>query len=104
MKTIALRGSIFAAVAAILAFGFSTAPRLHAQQPPIVDPAIAAKGEWSASTKYAADDLVTARGSSWRAKVANKNKVPGQTHPSTSAFWELFARGFNPTGAWSNAT
>src|SRR4029079_19747153 len=29
---------------------------------------------------------------------------PGQTQPSTAAYWQLFARGFTPTGAWSNAT
>src|SRR5262249_34866499 len=71
----------------------------------IAAPELAAKGVWSASTIYAKDDIVTARGSAWISlKAGNKNKPPGQTAPSTATFWQLFARGFNPLGAWSSAT
>jgi len=65
---------------------------------------LAARGEWDATTIYVADDIVAARGSTWIAKRNNKGKVPGQTSPSTAADWQMSARGFNPLGAWSNAT
>src|SRR5688500_6396729 len=70
-------------------------------------PELAAKGAWNDSTTYVIDDLVTSRGSTWRSRRNNNTgQVPGQTSPtSTAGFWELFARGFNPTGAWlSSAT
>ncbi|HVZ53230.1 MAG TPA: hypothetical protein VG986_14795, partial [Pseudolabrys sp.] len=82
----------------------------NAQELATVSPAAATpaaltpQGEWTASKVYHVDDLVTARGSTWRAKVANKNKVPGQTAPSTAAYWELFAGGYNPLGAWVSTT
>jgi hypothetical protein len=94
-------------VAAFFAiFIFAAAAQVHAQQnTAIADLALAAKGEWDATTTYAKDDIVTARGSTWLSlKAGNKNKVPGQTNVSTAAWWQLFARGLNPTGAWSNAT
>jgi hypothetical protein len=69
-----------------------------------VTTALTPQGEWSASTIYKVDDLVTARGSTWRAKVTNRNKVPGQTNPSMSAYWELFAGGYNSLGAWVSTT
>jgi hypothetical protein len=102
MKSVALRGSLIAAVATVVVLGFGTTIELRAQQAPSVSPALVSKGEWDANTRYAADDLVTSRGSTWRAKVSNRHHTPGSTHPDTSAYWELFARGFNPTGAWSN--
>ena len=62
------------------------------------------RGVWSAAVTYKLDDLVTSRGSAWRAKRASKNKLPGQTAssplPSTASDWELFAAGFNSAGAW----
>jgi hypothetical protein len=66
--------------------------------------AVTPQGEWSPTTKYFEDDLVTSRGSTWRAKQTNKNKVPGSTQPSTEAYWEEFAAGFNPLGPWHAAT
>jgi hypothetical protein len=62
-----------------------------------------ARGVWSAATNYVTDDIVTSRGSTWRAKRASKGKIPGATSPSTAADWEVLAVGFNPLGAWSNA-
>jgi len=61
------------------------------------------RGEWKPNVDYVANDLVTLRSSAWRAKRANRGKVPGQTAPSTAADWELFAGGLNPLGAWSPA-
>ena len=61
---------------------------------------VRARGGWSPTVNYVKDDLVTSRGSAWRAKRANINKVPGSTAPSTALDWERFARGFNPLGAW----
>jgi hypothetical protein len=58
------------------------------------------RGAWSATTSYGLNDVVIARGSTWRAKRANINKVPGSTLPSTALDWELLASGFNPSGAW----
>jgi hypothetical protein len=60
-------------------------------------------GVWDPATRYVTDDIVSARGSTWIAKRNNRNRVPGQTAPSTADDWQLFARGFNPLGAWSNA-
>jgi hypothetical protein len=67
---------------------------------PVVALAVTARGAWSPSVNYVKDDLVTSRGSAWRAKRANLNKVPGSTLPSTALDWERFAAGFNPLGAW----
>src|SRR6476660_2985179 len=103
MKFISVRGGIIAA-ATIVVLGLAAAAQLRAQQA-VVTPDLAAKGAWDAGTTYAKDDIVTARGSSWISLRANNlNKVPGQTQPSSAAYWRLFARGFNPAGAWSNAT
>jgi hypothetical protein len=60
------------------------------------------RGEWDPETAYVVDDIVTSRGSTWRAKRANRNKVPGQTLPTTRNDWEPVAFGLNPTGAWSS--
>src|SRR5262249_36833780 len=68
-------------------------------------PELVAAGGWNAATTYAKDDIVVARGSAWISlKAGNTNRVPGQTSPSTAAWWGLVARGFNPTGSWANAT
>src|SRR5690242_16137020 len=88
------------AAAGALALGsvtlaFAVLPQAAAQQAPAQHSAAAAgrvltpRGAWSAQVSYAADDLVTARGSTWRAKVANSDRVPGSTSPSTAAYWEL---------------
>src|SRR5688572_7916592 len=62
------------------------------------------RGAWSLSVTYVLNDLVTSRGSTWRARRTNLNKVPGSTSPSTALDWERFAAGFNPLGPWSSAT
>jgi hypothetical protein len=83
-------------------------PEAWAQTKPAADTApeapapllVRARGAWSPTVNYVLDDLVTSRGSAWRAKRANINKVPGSTSPSTALDWERFAAGFNPGGAW----
>ena len=62
--------------------------------------AVTARGVWSPTVTYVLDNLVTSRGSAWRAKRTSLNKVPGSTLPSTALDWERFAAGFNPLGAW----
>jgi hypothetical protein len=102
-----IRTGLLTAVSA-LALTLAAVPAANAQQAPTLsaaNPELAAKGTWDAGTTYVIDDLVTSRGSTWRSKRnSNLNKIPGQTQPSTAIYWELFARGFNPLGAWSNAT
>src|SRR5262245_2820122 len=66
--------------------------------------ALTPRGEWSSTTQYAQDDLVVSRGSTWRARRTNRNKVPGSTVPATAEDWEQFAAGLNPLGLWSGAT
>ncbi len=89
------------AIALALPFAIACVTPAHAQgRPGIVSPSLTERGVWSATTAYNADDLVTSRGSTWRAKIANTGKVPGQTNPSSASYWELFAGGFNPLGAW----
>jgi hypothetical protein len=90
------------AVGLLVSLAITFAPG-HAQQSTLME-ALTSKGVWSADVIYHRDDIVTARGSTWRAKRASKNKVPGQTQPSTAADWELWASGFNPLGAWVSAT
>ena len=46
-----------------------------------------AKGAWSDAANYGEDDVVTAGGSSYRAKRANLNKAPA----SSAADWEVLA-------------
>jgi len=101
-----IRGGLVAACVSVIFSCYGFAPALKAQNAPIaVNPDLAAKGVWDAGTTYAKDDIVTARGSSWISlRNNNLNKVPGQTQPSSAAYWRLFARGFNPAGAWSNVT
>jgi hypothetical protein len=105
MKSVGIRGSVVAAVTSIFVLGYGTTTPVHAQQAALAaNPELAAKGAWNSGTTYVIDDIVTSRGSTWRSKRNNNtNRVPGQTQPSTAAFWELFARGFNPTGAWLNS-
>jgi hypothetical protein len=63
-----------------------------------------ARGVWMPGVTYAIDDIVTYRGSSWRAIKVNVNKRPGQTAPSTAAYWQVLARGLNPIGEWNATT
>jgi hypothetical protein len=106
MNSAIVRGSVIAAVAAVLSASSGVSSQVHAQQ---VSAAAAAadvtpKGEWDAGTAYAVNDLVTARGSSWRSLKASTGKVPGSTSPNNAKYWQLFSRGFNPLGAYSSAT
>ncbi|MGB7260307.1 MAG: tail fiber domain-containing protein [Pseudolabrys sp.] len=103
MKSVIIRSGLIAALAMFVALNF--APGLEAQQSTgVVQPDLVAQGAWSATTTYHKDDLVVARGSTWRALTTSKNRVPGSTSPNTSGFWQLFARGFNPAGAWVSTT
>jgi hypothetical protein len=91
--------SVFACCAGLVPALTARAEDVAAQPARPMD--VAPKGAWSPTTRYVKDDLVTARGSTWRAKKASQNKDPGQTKPSTEEFWERFAAGFNPLGEWS---
>ncbi len=104
MKAKFVCGLLAAVSVCVVGGGFAAQTR--AQQAVSAKAELAAKGTWSAATTYAVDDIVTARGSAWISlKANNTNKIPGQTGPmNTAAWWQLFARGFNLTGAWSNAT
>src|SRR5688500_14003750 len=107
MKSVGIRGSVVAAIASIFGLSTGVTTPVQAQQTAALaaNPELAAKGVWDPATTYVVDDLVTSRGSTWRSKRNNNlNKVPGQTSPSTATYWELFARGFNPTGEWLNST
>jgi len=101
MRYIAIAGSVTAVLFCALVSGASSQAQ---DQQTAVNPALVAQGAWSATTTYHKDDLVTARGSTWRALTTSKNRVPGSTAPNTSKFWQLFARGFNPAGAWVSTT
>ncbi len=104
MKSVGIRGSLVAAVASIFVLNCNITSPAHAQQAALADnPELAAKGVWNGSTAYVKDDIVTARGSAWIAKKANTGRVPGSTTPNNAQYWQLFARGFNPLGAWSSA-
>ena len=101
MKIASIRGIAAAVVASLfLCTGFAltasaqTAPASNADEPIPLD--LTPRGAWSASVTYVRDDLVTSRGSAWRARRTNLNKVPGSTAPSTARDWERFAAGFNP--------
>jgi hypothetical protein len=100
-----VRGGLIAAIG-ILIFSIASAYPIRATAQDMSAPsteAFIAKGAWSPTATYRRDDIVTSRGSTWRARRLNKGKVPGQTRPSTRRFWELLARGFNPRGVWLSA-
>jgi hypothetical protein len=103
MQSLTSRGRFIAAIGILVSVGIGFAPAAQTQQS-IVTEALTAQGAWSASVIYHTDDIVTSRGSTWRALRTNKNKVPGQTRPSTAAYWELFASGFNAAGPWVSTT
>lgn len=93
---LALAGCCLGSVLATSTVGRTQSPG------PAVPQDLSSKGAWSPTTAYVKDDLVTARGSTWRARKTSQNKVPGQTKPSTDEFWERYTAGFNPLGAWSD--
>ena len=113
MKITTIVRGIAAAIVASLCLSPGLAPAAWAQTEPAAatDPApevpapldVIARGAWSPTVKYEKDNLVTARGSTWRAKRVNINKVPGSTAPSTAADWEVFAAGFQPLGPWTES-
>lgn len=104
-RSFALRAALILAVALPLGSGAKAQEAVPAANPSAAaTTTLTPRGEWSASTVYHIDDLVISRGSTWRAIVANKGRVPGQTAPSTAAYWELFAGGFDPLGAWISTT
>jgi hypothetical protein len=100
-----IRARVLAAAIATTLLWPSLASEATAQTMADTSAALTTRGAWSASVNYVLDDVVTSRGSSWRALRASKGKLPGQTSPSTAADWETLAAGFNPLGAWiSSAT
>src|SRR6201995_4420112 len=103
MHSLIMRGGLVAALAVTIVFACFVAD-LKAQETLSVQPDLAAQGVWSATKTYAKDDIITAHGSAWTSlKANNKNQLPGQTSPSTAAWWQLFASGVNSLGAWSSA-
>jgi hypothetical protein len=105
MRKLTTRGGLVAGLAVLVSAASFYSPGAVAQEEAAQRAeALTAKGAWSASVTYHTDNVVTAHGSSWRAKRTNKNKVPGQTQPSTAAYWELLASGLNPAGAWVSTT
>jgi hypothetical protein len=108
MPIISVRGAFAAALfLCSIVIGLADSPRAFAQTAPSIRatlPALTPRGAWSANVLYSADDLVIARGSTWRALLPNKGRVPGQTAPSSAAIWQLFAAGLNPLGAWLGST
>jgi hypothetical protein len=99
-------GGLFAAISV---FAFGVATPITAQQADALSNLadareLTAKGAWKKSVTYDKDDLVTSRGSTWRSKRDNnKGNEPGSTKPNTDDDWQLFARGFNPEGAWKGS-
>ena len=89
--------------AAILVTAFCLSPMLAAPEA-MAQMELRPRGQWNAAVTYQTDDLVLARGSTWRARRTNVNKVPGSTSPPTGADWQIFAAGLNPLGPWSSAT
>src|SRR6185437_9671469 len=76
MRHIAIAGSVTAVLFCALVSGASSQVQ---DQQAAIEPALVAQGAWSAMTTYHKDDLVTARGSTWRALTTSKNRVPGST-------------------------
>jgi hypothetical protein len=99
------RGGIVAAIGILVAITSIDPFAASAQEKPgSIAEALTAKGAWKPTVRYRRDDVVTSRGSTWRSKRNNnKGRIPGQTQPSSAAFWELLARGFNPRGPWIGA-
>jgi hypothetical protein len=89
---------IFLSTAAIVAASAQTAPA--GTVAPAATATLIPRGAWKATGQYHANNLVTFHGSSWRAKIASMGERPGSTSPSTAAYWEQFAEGLDPRGAW----
>ncbi len=66
--------------------------------------ALTPRGDWDAAVTYQLDDVVTSRGSSYRALRTSIGKIPGRTAPTTELDWEQLTAGFNVLGPWSAAT
>jgi hypothetical protein len=96
--------AVTAAAAIFLSAPVAAAAQQRIEGTAAVTTTLTPRGPWSAATTYSVNDLVTARNSTWRATRASNGKVPGQTNPSTAAYWELFAGGLNPAGAWQAST
>ena len=86
MKIATIVRGIAAAIVASLCLSPGLPPKAWAQTEPAAANttpeapaplAVAARGAWSPTVSYKKDDLVTARGSTWRAKRENINKIPG---------------------------
>ena len=92
-------------VACAVLLSFPLGPGVMAQAvstAPTAPLSVTPRGAWSPNVSYALNDLVTSRGSSWRARRASLGKLPGSTAPSTALDWELFAGGLNPLGVWNS--
>lgn len=59
------------------------------------------RGEWNSATSYVLNNVVTSRGSTYRALRPSVGKVPGRTTPSTALDWEEMATGYNNLGPWT---
>lgn len=59
------------------------------------------KGAWSSSTSYNQYDVVTNRGKTWYAKIANTNQQPVQ---DGDIYWAIMAFGYNGTTGWTSGT
>ena len=58
-----------------------------------------ASGAWDSSTAYAANEVVSHGGNTYRSIAATTNNVP-----PNSSYWELLAGGYDFKGAWAAAT
>jgi len=66
--------------------------------------ALTPRGAWDATVTYRLDDVVTSRGSTYRALRMSTGKIPGRTAPTTALDWEELTAGFNVLGQWSATT
>jgi hypothetical protein len=57
------------------------------------------RGEWEPRKRYEEDDIVTTRGSAWRALRANSGREPGQTSPVDSPVLGTVCRRAQSDGA-----
>jgi len=58
-----------------------------------------ASGAWSSATTYAANEVVTHGGNTYRSIAATTNHVP-----PNATYWELLAGGYDFKGAWAGTT
>jgi len=112
MPTFNTLGRAAVSVSCAMLFWFPLTPGANAQRASaaaeaaaeVAPASVTPRGAWSPEGRYVEGDLVTSRGSTWRALRVSVGKAPGSTSPSSSRFWEPFAVGFNPLGAWSGVT